>query len=142
MSFYRQFRTSSRNCREAIPGQRITKGNSLRATRRPQFCSDKIAWSVARRKAGALLFGRRSLETTPGNGKNSDYQQQKAPGPRKGLQRKAHRKRIGASEDLERKARFLALRAKNAPISSFRLDISREGGLTISVLYIIFLSLF
>jgi hypothetical protein len=34
---------------------------------------------------------------------------------RQGLQRKAHRKRIGASEDLQRKARFLALCAKKAP---------------------------
>jgi hypothetical protein len=30
---------------------------------------------------------------------------------RKGLQRKAHRKRIGASEDLQRKARFRGRRA-------------------------------
>jgi hypothetical protein len=38
---------------------------------------------------------------------------------RKGLQRKAHRKRIGASEDLQRKARFLAaLAARNAPEDS------------------------
>jgi hypothetical protein len=34
------------------------------------------------------------------------------PVGRQGLQRKAHRKRIGASEDLERKARFAALAAK------------------------------
>ncbi|MDR1316994.1 MAG: hypothetical protein LBK13_08995, partial [Spirochaetales bacterium] len=33
---------------------------------------------------------------------------------RKGLERKAHRICIGKSEDLERKARFLALCAKNA----------------------------
>jgi hypothetical protein len=36
----------------------------------------------------------------------------------KGLQRKAHRKRIGASEDLQRKARFFAAAAaKNVPYS-------------------------
>ncbi|MDR1180185.1 MAG: hypothetical protein LBK44_06740 [Spirochaetales bacterium] len=35
----------------AIPGQRITKGNSLRATRRSQFCSDKIAWSATKHSA-------------------------------------------------------------------------------------------
>jgi hypothetical protein len=34
---------------------------------------------------------------------------------RKGLQRKAHRICMGKSEDLERKARFLALCAKNVP---------------------------
>jgi hypothetical protein len=34
---------------------------------------------------------------------------------RKGLKRKAHRICMGKSEDLERKAWFLALRAKNAP---------------------------
>jgi hypothetical protein len=34
---------------------------------------------------------------------------------RKGLKRKAHRKRMGASEDLKRKARFPARSAGNAP---------------------------
>jgi hypothetical protein len=38
-----------------------------------------------------------------------------AAGRRKGLKRKAHRICISKSEDLERKARFLALCAKNAP---------------------------
>jgi hypothetical protein len=44
--------------------------------------------------------------------------------PRKGLKRKAHRKRIGAFEDLERKARFLrAWHAKMRPGLAFKARI-------------------
>jgi hypothetical protein len=41
-----------------------------------------------------------------------------------GLQRKAHRICISKSEELERKARFLALRAKNAPIPVWKKFLS------------------
>jgi hypothetical protein len=40
-----------------------------------------------------------------------------AAGRRKGLERKAHRKRIGASEDLEQKARFFAVCEFSAQIT-------------------------
>jgi hypothetical protein len=48
-------------------------------------------------------------------------------GARKGLERKAHRICIGKSEDLERKARFPALRAGNAP--KFRITKGVLNGL-------------
>jgi hypothetical protein len=70
-------------------------------------------------KAGALLFVRRRLETTQSGGRGIAVRQFRglilSYRCAMGLEWKARRKRMGASEDLERKARFLARSAKKAP---------------------------